>query len=409
MLLNTMAYPDKGFHITIDAGGRWTIVGGLPEDDVDLSLHSIEPYDLPEPELEHTSIVVFLTEQCNMRCSYCKYYDLVTAEEKTRTDASAIIETISDLAGKKNSIGITFFGGEPLLKHKEMANICNALQKFTNISYNVTTNGSVLNEAIIQTLLNYDITVGVSYDGEKQLHNHNRLFIRTNDTHTVIANNYTELKRRRVNCGPIAVLTNPELYYDVFKYFLDTHDDRTIHLKPLNVTGSEDSTWLNNYFDAFLEQQLRVLDYSIDHYQKHGVKLKELKTHLMLETILMSSIPRGRTCTKNPRCGLGNELQSIRPDGELIGCHDLNKFNGYDDNLIDKISSRNGFCQNCKLGPVCTSFCASELGEDHINNMQPGDRPEYMHTLCRYNQSFIENIFQRIRSDKDAVLRYYLA
>ena len=66
------------------------------------------------------NLVLCLTEQCNLRCSYCYYKDTQSARHNVMDDETleqAIrVGLERSLFFKQSYLNITFFGGEPLLR-----------------------------------------------------------------------------------------------------------------------------------------------------------------------------------------------------------------------------------------------------------------------------------------------------
>ena len=66
------------------------------------------------------NLVLCLTEQCNLRCTYC-YYKETQADRKTVMDDATLEQAIRiglerTIFFKQQYLNITFFGGEPLLR-----------------------------------------------------------------------------------------------------------------------------------------------------------------------------------------------------------------------------------------------------------------------------------------------------
>ena len=66
------------------------------------------------------NLVLCLTEQCNLRCTYC-YYKESQADRKTVMDDATLEQAIKialdrTIFFRQSYLNITFFGGEPLLR-----------------------------------------------------------------------------------------------------------------------------------------------------------------------------------------------------------------------------------------------------------------------------------------------------
>lgn len=407
----TIPIPEKGFAVILSEQGSWHIQDGYEEPDVpDVPgvKHSPEHSFLDLQNSSHTALVVFLTERCNMRCSYCKYGSMIRSPDKSPTDAIAIASAIEKVATIKKNVRVTFFGGEPMLEYQKMGQICESLENFSHISFAVTTNGTVLNEKALDILSAFSVVVGVSFDGSPSQHNKNRILTNHRTTHEVVSSNYKKLKQRNIECGPISVIADLEMYRETFDYFRKEFHDRTIYLKPIELTGTEDLNDISEYFESLLSEQMKLLDFMIDHFHEKKEKLVETYIDKYLWNIVLSGTEQEKACTKNPHCGIGDELQSIKATGEIIPCHDLTKFDSYNHAFIENLKTRNNYCVGCEFSPVCPSFCLAQFDKKYIEEFASRNNTSYVDILCHYNKEFIREIFIRLHSNKKRFLGYLL-
>lgn len=133
-----------------------------------------------------TSIVLKVTNKCNLNCKYCYvynqgdksyFYDDPFLKEET---AITLIKRIKEHVDKYKlkEFLIIFHGGEPLLLGENFfINFVKQTQKIisaTKILFAVQTNGVLLTKHFIETLNRLDIHIGVSLDGTE---NSNKLRI----------------------------------------------------------------------------------------------------------------------------------------------------------------------------------------------------------------------------------------
>ena len=109
--------------------------------------YNYNEYSLP------TSIMLGLTDDCNLACSYCfvkqnKNYMTLETAEKT------ILWALENGKKKQQKPYIVFFGGEPLLQFNEI--IIPIVEKYHNdVDFGITTNGLLLNEDVVDFLYKY--------------------------------------------------------------------------------------------------------------------------------------------------------------------------------------------------------------------------------------------------------------
>lgn len=121
---------------------------------------------------------IHITNKCNLDCIYC-YIDK-SPEDMSLELAHRIIKQIVNECrkNKSNRINLRFAGGEPLCKIdliKEIVEFCSQEYRDIIFSYNIITNGTLLNEEIVSYLSEKRFKVGVSIDGSEHFHNITRL------------------------------------------------------------------------------------------------------------------------------------------------------------------------------------------------------------------------------------------
>lgn len=117
----------------------------------------------------------YITGRCNLECDYCWQREMSDrSSENTKTNRNELtgkewVEIIKS-APKFSFIGLT--GGEPLL-HKNFQEIIQYLGG--RFPYTVNTNGSLLNDKIIDDLIRYKATnISISLDGFSDVHDISR-------------------------------------------------------------------------------------------------------------------------------------------------------------------------------------------------------------------------------------------
>lgn len=127
------------------------------------------------------NLVLSLTERCNLRCTYCYYK--VSHEARSLTMSTEIMEAAirfafeRTLALNQHFMNITFFGGEPLLcmdsirRGVEYAKSLVREQENFRLRFAVNTNGTLLDDSIVDYLKREKFRVFLSLDGPEAHHN----------------------------------------------------------------------------------------------------------------------------------------------------------------------------------------------------------------------------------------------
>lgn len=105
---------------------------------------------------------IYITKHCNMMCSYC--YERNKENRHFTTDfIYNTLHTIYDNCTEL--VCLEIIGGEPLLNWATFIDICK-FNKLKGCSIVTTTNGTLLNNDIIVELKQYNVQLGISYDGK---------------------------------------------------------------------------------------------------------------------------------------------------------------------------------------------------------------------------------------------------
>ncbi len=127
-------------------------------------------------EVVQESIVVTLTQRCNLKCTYCYEHKKDRAILSVRVALDAIDKAFRK---GKGDLSIALFGGEPFLAFQEMKEIVEGVmlkEQARPYSFSVITNGTLLNEKMKSWLASKRdrIRVDLSLDGPPEIHNMNR-------------------------------------------------------------------------------------------------------------------------------------------------------------------------------------------------------------------------------------------
>uniref|UniRef100_A0A7C4U7B2 Radical SAM protein n=1 Tax=candidate division WOR-3 bacterium TaxID=2052148 RepID=A0A7C4U7B2_UNCW3 len=115
---------------------------------------------------ENISFQWHITYLCNLRCKHCYQENFLSNNDLSFDKIRLILENLKEQFGK---ISINITGGEPLYK-KDFFDILDIISSFDNIeSFNIITNGTLLNDRNINMLKNYKKLneIKISIDGIK--------------------------------------------------------------------------------------------------------------------------------------------------------------------------------------------------------------------------------------------------
>lgn len=132
-----------------------------------------------------SSVCLQVTQNCNLRCDYCPYtgnYYENRGHENKRMSFSLAQKAIDYLARHSSGsrrLNIAFYGGEPLLEVdliRKCITYADALFEEKFHTYSITTNGTLLDEEIIELLVYNNVYLTVSIDGPQAIHDRSRVY-----------------------------------------------------------------------------------------------------------------------------------------------------------------------------------------------------------------------------------------
>lgn len=126
-----------------------------------------------------------VTQACNLRCSYCIYSEFNKGQRSHGNKFMSLdmakkgIDFLIRHSIDSEQVNVGFYGGEPLLAFgliKEIVGYIKERYSEKNISYAITTNGTLLTEEMIRFMIENEFMITVSLDGPEEIHNINRRY-----------------------------------------------------------------------------------------------------------------------------------------------------------------------------------------------------------------------------------------
>ncbi len=167
--------------------------------------HPFSDLCLPLLERKIDKITLQITQECNFRCKYCLYSEEANHKQRTHSNRTMTWETAKQaidfyfhhsIDSPTRNIG--FYGGEPLLKFdliRRIVEYAEAYSKGKQLSFNITTNGSLLSGNNVRYFSEHHIKTLISLDGIKKVQDKNRVFSSGTGTFDVIATRLEEIRK----------------------------------------------------------------------------------------------------------------------------------------------------------------------------------------------------------------------
>lgn len=161
--------------------------GYLKEKHVKVSEHPVTEYYHSFVKNNLGQLTLQVTQGCNLKCEYCAYSGNYFNREHTNRamafeTAKKAIDYFISHSRDSSHFAISFYGGEPLLEFeliKKCVAYADKRSEGRKISYNFTTNGTLLTEEKIKFVVDHNFSILVSLDGPQEVHDRHRIFAGT--------------------------------------------------------------------------------------------------------------------------------------------------------------------------------------------------------------------------------------
>lgn len=194
-----------------------------------------------------SKITLQVTQNCNFRCKYCIYSNDTNKKQRTHSQESMSLNTAKEaidflLAHSIDSkdINISFYGGEPLLAFdliKDVVKYAEKIFKGKKLTYNMTSNATILDEKKIDFLIEHDFGLMISLDGPKEINDLNRVYPDGSGTYDSIMEKIHLIHEKYpdyANKLSISMVMDPSNDFDCINSItLDSED-----FKPLNINAA---------------------------------------------------------------------------------------------------------------------------------------------------------------------------
>lgn len=182
--------------------------------------------------MKNDRIMIFLnlTHYCNMSCGYC-YYD----NEMQIKPGQMSLDLLKEILIKVNespfeNFEFVFHGGEPTtIDVNFFEKFFEYQQKYLkdkNVGNSLQTNGTLINDDMIELISKYHISVGISLDGPQEVHDYYRKLKNGKGTYETIIRNINKLSEVNIDVGLLSVCSNVTLeYIDKIYHFFKSFDN----------------------------------------------------------------------------------------------------------------------------------------------------------------------------------------
>lgn len=330
-------------------------------------------------------MVLHMTDFCNLKCKYCfieggqtsGYARQVMSFETAKAAVGKFFQIIKNHITQQ-SPSIVFYGGEPFLNWDAIKFALLEIEQKENetgisVDKVIITNGTILNDEIIEFIKKYDIQISVSLDGIKKVNDANRIDLQGEGSYHTAVKTIKCLMDNGVVPAVSCVMAKEGIPYvdDSIRFFIEELGIKGLGFNHVSIIPGL------NFYDPIYEEQfadaiLHVQDIIQQQYPFVYERRMGHKVNMFLDKIFIKS-----DCT-----GCGEQF-SVSPLGEIGICQgymgsrktfhktvfDL-EYNPEEDPVFIEWSKRSPLniekCLECPALATCGGGCPRNA--DMINN-----------------------------------------
>jgi len=345
-------------------------------------------YKRNQPMKRKLSAWFHVTNQCNLRCTYCH----VSKTSERMTDEigkKAIYKMLSD--GKKNHfdiVQISFAGGEPLLEFNHITRMVKYGKKAAKevgipIEFAMTTNGVLITPKVAKFIKENNFAVAVSLDGIGKYNDLQRVFTDGGPTFKYIEKGIKLLQDENISVHMLTTITKhnvahlPALFEWCYKnniaFGTNLFRDNPC-AKDLELTLNEDEA-IVHLKKAFRQAYEKVL---------------EVKDQTFFYKTMNTILDRVQISRAHDRaCGIGFSYMTITHKGQIASCpmtisDPIGSLNDADivDTMVKKsftykqkeIIEISNKCKTCKWKHICCGGCPLAF---RLQGSKESNTPDY--------------------------------
>ena len=147
------------------------------------------------------NIIISITEQCNLRCTYCCYSGkyknnrVHSSLSLSECDVDAIFDFVEANTNNR-PLRFSFYGGEPLMHYSLLQYAVLKAESMwgDQVSFSITTNATLLTPERIDWLVAHQVELCISLDGTAAYHDNQRIDINGHGTFTRVREHILYIK-----------------------------------------------------------------------------------------------------------------------------------------------------------------------------------------------------------------------
>lgn len=249
---------------------------------------------------------LFLTEVCNLRCTYCFENGMDRRRSMSTEVAFRAVDLLFDYAGEREELHITFFGGEPCSQFRTIQAVTEYAEDKAagggkSLSFGMTSNGTLFTDEMLEFFARKKINILLSIDGMEHSHNQYRRDVGGAGSFHRVMEGMAKLKKYQPWVGA-RMTVMPDTAQDLYANVRGLYDAGVNHFIIGAATGV---AWTEEQIAAYCDNMVKVRD-----WYKGG-------TFSDLRISELDEAPHTGTYFG---CQAGRDSISVSVDGEISGC-----------------------------------------------------------------------------------------
>lgn len=363
--------------------------------------------------MKRLTIIIKPTVLCNCSCRYCITPKEIPHSRMSLEVINVLCKSLSNSA-TYDSFCFIWHGGEPMLMGIDFyERVIQAQQNWLNNKSFINTfqsNCTLIDDNWISFLKKYKIRVSTSLDGDKELHDINRLKNGKGTFQETIKNIF-RLREERLLAGVVTVLSKTNITYidRIITYFSTNNISTRLNpILPCDRVGEQDD--LSIHPMDYAACLIKCFDNWVDSKYSNGEKIMIAPLSDIIYNMTHEGNPR--LCNFSGTCS--DNFIAINPDGDIYNCGrfcDIDDFKignvmNIDniDNIFDKKreliqweTGADNDCIDCEWFKICNRGCpnTSYLFYGKIKDKDP---------YCEAYKQIFTHIYNRLIRDIDGII-----
>ena len=330
-------------------------------------------------------ITLHVAHACNLKCAYCFAHggDYGGQPRFMRPEvARQAVQWALGEAKPFQRCQIDFFGGEPLLNFELIRDVVPFAREYADrvgvqVSFGIATNGTLISEEILQFLIDEEIHVQVSVDGNATDQNRLRKFNDGSDTYDVVAESLEKLTDRLPDSVSVrATITSYNLDRESIANDLGEFGACSVEVAPVVAASQEPFALREEHLPAIKQKLIEQSRYETERILE-GSKEREF-----FDDYMERLMTRAKACHG---CQGGKTFLAVDVDGDIYFCSSLadrpefkmgDVFSGLDLAVQDAfndsfhVDSRSD-CRRCWAKNLCGGGCLYDARTATGDPMKP--------------------------------------